>query len=303
MNVQCRPNHDLLVASGEIVLFASDMTVRVGGDVRLVDLQKKLAVVNQWLAIDGDENRSIAELVSINSTGPLRLGFGGWRDVLLGCQFTNHAGELITAGGRAVKNVAGYDLTKVMVGQGGELGVIQNITVRTYQLPAGSLLLQMPVSQAAVNEFISGAIRAQWLLQVDQTLNAGFLGDSLALDYYEREAGGFVGVQRQRLSLQQDSLLRANLFQWPGRPDRSGAFRVSVPPMQIAEFMKSTEPGWAADPAFGIVVGYSTDLERIRAAARAVDGKLIESTPDPKQLNLLRNLKQAFGFQQANGER
>ena len=300
--MNARPQIELLIAPGGMEMFASDTTVRVAGDVRLVDLQKKLAESNQWLAIDGDENRTIAELVECNSTGPLRLGFGGWRDILLGCQFTNHAHELITAGGRAVKNVAGYDLTKLMVGQRGQLGKIQNITARTYQLPVGSLLLTMPCSPIAVRQFITGSVRAQWLIQTFDKLYAGLLGDQSTLDYFAREAGGFVGVESSRISLAKDTQFRAELFQWPGRTGRTGSFRASVPPMKILEFVQTAGIGsenqishWAADPAFGIVVGYSDDHEKLRAAAKDVGGSLSELTPDYRHIKLLQNLTAAFG--------
>ena len=75
-----------------------------------------------------------------NSTGPLRLGYGAWRDLLLGVQFTNGRGELITAGGRTVKNVAGYDLTKFMVGSHGVFGRLVTITTRTYRRPDRALV-------------------------------------------------------------------------------------------------------------------------------------------------------------------
>ena len=71
---------------------------------------------------------SWALALEMNSTGPLRLGFGAWRDLLLGAQFYNGRGELITAGGRTVKNVAGYDLTKFMVGQRGVFGRLLTLT-------------------------------------------------------------------------------------------------------------------------------------------------------------------------------
>src|SRR5881396_731787 len=111
-----RPPRQPLVAPGGIELFDRDMTTTIAADVSLIRVQEKLANFGQWLAVDGDPTRSVGELVAANSSGPLRLGFGAWRDLLLGVQFTNGRGERVTAGGRTVKNVAGYDLTKFMVG-------------------------------------------------------------------------------------------------------------------------------------------------------------------------------------------
>ena len=57
---------------------------------------------------------------------------------MLGCQFRIATGERITAGGRTMKNVAGYDLTKFMVGQGGVFGQVETIVTRTYRRPSGA---------------------------------------------------------------------------------------------------------------------------------------------------------------------
>ena len=111
-----RPPREPLVDDRGIDHHVRDMTATLGAAVTLAEAQSKLADATQWLPIDGDASTPLGRLVEENSTGPLRLGYGAWRDLLLGCQFRNGAGDLITAGGRTVKNVAGYDLTKFMVG-------------------------------------------------------------------------------------------------------------------------------------------------------------------------------------------
>src|SRR3982751_4161223 len=150
MASEFRPNHTPLVAPGGIECFARDMTATISADVTLAAAQAKLAELGQWLPIDGDVHSALGELVENNSTGPLRLGFGGWRDLLLGVQFSNGRGELITAGGRTVKNVAGYDLTKFVVGQRGVFGRLVTFTARTYRLPAAGLLVEHAPSYATL---------------------------------------------------------------------------------------------------------------------------------------------------------
>src|SRR5688500_14037026 len=98
------------------------MSATIAADVTLAQVQNALAPTGQWLPIDGQPDLPIGQLVETNSSGPLRLGYGHWRDLLLGAQFHNGSGDLITAGGRTVKNVAGYDLTKFMVGHRGVFG-------------------------------------------------------------------------------------------------------------------------------------------------------------------------------------
>ena len=123
--IHYRPRRGDLVPPGGVELHARDMTATFAADVTLGEAQRRLAEIGQWLPVDGDPAAALGDLVSFNSTGPLRLGYGAWRDLLLGVQFTNGRGELITAGGRTVKNVAGYDLTKFMVGQHGVFGTLR----------------------------------------------------------------------------------------------------------------------------------------------------------------------------------
>jgi len=136
-------------------LQARDMTATFSADVTLAEAQRRLAEVGQWLAVDGDASWTLGRLVEMNSTGPLRLGYGAWRYLLLGCQFLNGRGELITAGGRTVKNVAGYDLTKFMVGQGWLFGRIVTITTRTLD----AVLWASDGTGIAIDEMVSPNLR------------------------------------------------------------------------------------------------------------------------------------------------
>jgi glycolate oxidase FAD binding subunit len=97
-----RSPRDVLVNPGQIESYVADMTATVAADVPLETVQAHLAKFDQWIPIDGDARLPIGRLVETNSTGPLRLGYGAWRDLLLGCQFKTGGGRLITAGGRTM---------------------------------------------------------------------------------------------------------------------------------------------------------------------------------------------------------
>src|SRR5882762_9284796 len=188
MALEFRTNHTPLVAPGGMECFASDMTVTISADVTLSAAQAKLAEFNQWLPIDGDVQTALGELVEDNSTGPLRLGYGGWRDLLLGVQFLNGKGELITAGGRTVKNVAGYDLTKFMVGQRGVFGRIVTLTTRTYRRPAGAVLARHRPDYGVLSKLLPTALRPQWAVMTGEELLCGYVADATTLDWYEANA-------------------------------------------------------------------------------------------------------------------
>src|SRR3954452_24547114 len=137
-----RANREPLVPPGGADLHARDMSATFAADVTLRAALERLRELNQCLPVAGDPDLPLGTLVERNSTGPLRLGYGAWRDLLLGVQFTNGRGELISPGGMTVKNVAGYDLTKFIVGSFGIFGRLITFTARTYRRPDGALLVR-----------------------------------------------------------------------------------------------------------------------------------------------------------------
>ena len=179
-----RTPREPLVSPGQIELHADDMTATFAGDAVLAVAQSRLNEVGQWLAIDGDPSSSLGDLILFNSTGPLRLGYGGWRDLLLGVQFTNGRGELISAGGRTVKNVAGYDLTKFIVGSAGMFGEIVTATVRTYRRPEAALRATYDADVHMIGRLMSTALRPQWAMLTSEQLFCGYLGDRRTIDHY-----------------------------------------------------------------------------------------------------------------------
>jgi FAD/FMN-containing dehydrogenase len=282
-----RPQQSPLVQPGRIDHQVNDMTVTAAGEVQLKILQAKLAENEQWLPIDGAADSPIGQLVERNSTGPLRLGWGAWRDLLLGCQFQNGYGQLITAGGRTMKNVAGYDLTKFMIGQYGIFGEVVTITARTYRRPAGALLVRFEPDIKILNGLLPTNQRPQWSILTADALLCGYLGDRRMLDYWEStfRDGPAEIVER---ALEEDMAHRADLF--------SGAlanrFRASVPPSRITQFVEKCLPTyWAADAAFGIVVGTAAE-NLAEQAARDCGGST--SRPIGADSELLRRLKAAF---------
>src|SRR4051812_17278582 len=159
-----RKSREALVPPGKIAVLAGDMTAVISADVPLSVVQQTLAKHNQWLAIDGPSDATVGQLVEMNSTGPLRLGFGAGRGVLVGVQFQNGRGELITAGGLTLKNVAGYDLTKFMIGQGGVFGKLVTVTTRTYARPSAALIATLPPELKTVSEILTTPNRPQWAM-------------------------------------------------------------------------------------------------------------------------------------------
>jgi glycolate oxidase subunit GlcD len=127
-----------------IELDTANQVVTAGAGMRLGDLQRLLAERRQWLPLRPPfaiRNRSLGGVVALGLGGPERVGYGAPRDLVLGLQFVDARGRLINTGGRVVKNVAGYDLTRLMVGSAGTLGFITRVTFRIASLPERCALL------------------------------------------------------------------------------------------------------------------------------------------------------------------
>ncbi|MDB5291558.1 MAG: putative FAD-linked oxidoreductase [Phycisphaerales bacterium] len=249
------------------------MTATFAADVTLRTTQTKLAQIGQWLPIDGDADCPLGDLISFNSTGPLRFGYGAWRDLLLGVQFTNGRGELISAGGRTVKNVAGYDLTKFMVGSAGVFGKIVTLTVRTYRRPAAALVARHRADVGILNRLMLTSLRPQWAMLTADALLCGYIGDESTMEYFRATVGQSEPLAVEQRSVDEDIAARGGLWRVHGPL----TFRAAVPPMRIAEFTARAGGEWVADAAFGIVLGSGVQSDRIasvREAAASVGGSV-----------------------------
>lgn len=135
--------HDSESASGPAISSAivdypaRDMTITVGAGMSYGTLQTILREENQQLPIDAaDEQTSVGELVAHDICGPRQFGYGSLRDYVIGVEAVDGNGRVFHAGGRVVKNVAGYDLCRLLVGSRNQLGTITQLTFKLKPLPA-----------------------------------------------------------------------------------------------------------------------------------------------------------------------
>src|ERR1043165_8069113 len=110
----------------------SDLTATAEAGIGLDQLRQQLADRGAWLAVDppGLAGRTLGSVVATATAGPLRHGFGPVKDHLLGVTFVTGDGRMVQSGGRVMKNVAGYDLTRVQAGGFGAFGVIVLVHLR-----------------------------------------------------------------------------------------------------------------------------------------------------------------------------
>ena len=164
---------------------ARDMTITVQAGITLAELQSLLQKENQRLPVDvpAPDRATLGGALATNASGPRRYGFGTLRDYVIGISTVNDEGHEVKAGGRVVKNVAGYDLCKLHIGALGTLGIISQVTLKlrplaeetaliTFRCEAGQLaplLDQLHATRTrpvAVDVLNARAAQALWGLQI-----------------------------------------------------------------------------------------------------------------------------------------
>ena len=186
-----------------------DFTVTVEPGIKLADLRQQLAKHDQLLAIDPafSAQATLGGIVATADAGSLRQRYGGLRDMLIGVQFVRHDGQMAKAGGRVVKNVAGYDLMKLMTGAYGSLGILSELTFRLYPMPQTSRTLVLSGGEQAVEQAIA-EVRLSGLTPVALDLTLSRLAASLTqeenhqhMSLVARFQGIAAGVEEQTARL------------------------------------------------------------------------------------------------------
>jgi glycolate dehydrogenase FAD-binding subunit len=285
----------------------ADMVVSVQAGITLEALQAELDKSGQFLPVDpfNSPGHTIGGLLASGWTGPLRLRYGSPRDFLIGIRVALPDGRLVSAGGRVVKNVSGYDLMKLHYGALGTLGVIVAASFKVFPKPlldvtvesthesvneawvAAERVLAMPMAPAAVELFPNGRVLARFLGSPEATKRmVADLGwkkaDAAAWELHSKAA-----------------------------PSRWA--RIAMPRHQLRSIVDNlgSDQQWWASPGIGIanwsVAGGAEDVRAVRTAAAAAGGSVVLlagpaefrhdagawGTP-PATLHLMRRLRSAF---------
>ena len=171
---------DLILSTArmnEIIEHVSgDQIVRTQAGLKLQDLQEKLAESDQMLGVDPPEvGATIGGVVAANSSGPRRLRYGTIRDLIIGVKVVLADGTVAKAGGKVVKNVAGYDLSKLFTGSLGTLGVIAEANFRLHPIrqTARTVCLEVEdfkeiadvvreLTHSSFSQFVLDALEMRW---------------------------------------------------------------------------------------------------------------------------------------------
>ncbi|MHB1626886.1 MAG: FAD-binding oxidoreductase [Bacilli bacterium] len=210
----------------------ADMVVTVQSGMRFTDLQQLLAKHGQMLGIDPvcSPLATVGGLVATGSSGPARVLYGTLRDMLIGTRIAFADGNLVRTGGKVVKNVAGYDLSKLFIGSLGTLGILTECTFKLKPLPPHRELCLLGGSTAQVD-----ALRKQ-------VMDANLIPSSLELLATERakDAAGDRSVQ-WLLAVGCDEGERAAAFQTKSLEQMASAAGASFTVLRQAEVLQFWE--------------------------------------------------------------
>ncbi|HEY6418172.1 MAG TPA: FAD-binding oxidoreductase [Candidatus Binataceae bacterium] len=324
-----------LARLARIVAYESDdMTIVAEAGLSVAELNRATSRSGQRLPADprGPEATTLGALVAAAHAGPLRHSDGSARDLLIGIHFVGHGGKLVRGGGRVVKNVAGYDLMKVMGGSFGTLGIIVETTFKVRPLlenysvaiagydrsgaafdAARALNDALPLAHL---EVVSPALAAAFQRSGSFLVIAGFYGNRREIDYQRDRLTAIAATRVEFLTSEAAETTYAQVRDLD-LPQASLAARIAVLPGELGtaleacgvEFVAHAGSGVAeifapllsADTARETLARWRTIAHRARgnvrvlaAASELRDSLVFFDEPGDGALKLMRRLKAAF---------
>ena len=307
-----------------------DLTISVEAGLPWNDLQRTLAGNRQMLPLDPPfaEGATVGGVVASNSNGPRRRLYGTARDMVIGMEFATVEGKLVKSGGMVVKNVAGLDMAKLMIGSFGTLAAVTVVNFKVLPAPEleRSFLLSFPGADealAARNRILSGALQPSaidllnppaaatlgnraWMLAIRAGGNAG------SVQRYERELAELADGMAYEGERQEE--LWGHIGEFTPRfldQHADGAVaRLSCTLKEVGTAMESFEGPALARAGSGVCYGYFEQAGAAgkwltRASSRGWKA-VLEFSPDDRRvpfelwpspggdLELMRRVKQLF---------
>jgi glycolate dehydrogenase FAD-binding subunit len=230
----------------------ADLTVTVEAGCTIQRLQETLAQHGQRLALDPvwPEKATIGGVLSTNDSGALRLRFGALRDLIIGATIALPDGTLASSGGKVVKNVAGYDLPKLVTGALGTLGVITRAVFRLHPLPRGTRSFSIATENAEEVQGIVLAIQDSKLAHT--SLQSHFSDDARPVSniLFEGTEAGLAAQEAQlrklcataTVSAASTSAWKAREMLWtPAGPATMAMAKIGILPATLARTIQLVE--------------------------------------------------------------
>ncbi|MGH7633028.1 MAG: FAD-binding oxidoreductase [Gemmatimonadaceae bacterium] len=224
-----------------------DLTLTARAGTSLEAIAHATGAEHQWLALDpfGKPSGTLGATVATASSGPLAFAFGTPRDNVLGLEIVTGDGRTVRSGGRVVKNVAGFDLTRLFTGSWGTLGVITEVTVRLRALPEvdDTLALsidELPDTLGTLLVRLRTAAIAPLALELVNAPLARVLGLADTMALLVRLGGNVDSVRAQRATLRfAGNVATVPASVWNAlracEPEHAMVMRISMPASRLTE--------------------------------------------------------------------
>jgi glycolate oxidase FAD binding subunit len=294
----------------------ADLTVGVGAGTTVAQLNAMVGADKLMFAGDPalPERCTIGGLLATASHGPLRHGFGAVRDYCIGVRFVTGDGRYAKGGGRVVKNVAGYDLMKLLIGSYGTLAVITSASFKLFPAPrqtrtflaefktakealeSRDRVMRSPLSPMCL-ELVSPGARK--LMRTDMREEVWVMcvraaGSDAVLARYRKEMG--CAITRELEGASESRMWRAienfplpeEAERWDRAPNIFGRFNISAPPHEIARVIAIVD-AFAAPGARGVGMIGRVGAGHILATAWPESAEVLMPTDDFCK-HLVRNL-------------
>ncbi len=297
---------DTTACNGIVEYEPTELVVTARAGMRLADLEAALNEQGQMLAFEPpyfDENATLGGCVATGLSGPRRVAVGSVRDFVLGVRMLDGKGNDLHFGGQVMKNVAGYDISRLMVGAMGTLGVLLEVSLKVLPLPSAELTLRFIISEAEAIEKMN-----QWAGQ-PLPISASCFGDG---ELTLRLSGAEPAVKAAHTKLGGDVVADGQVFWQSVREQTHGFFQPGKSLWRLS--IKSTTrplsfPGQQLIEWHGalrwLLCDDMADAEIIRQAAKAAGGHAtlfrgndarsqVFHPLDPGMMTIHRALKQKF---------
>ena len=238
--------------NGVVEHVPGDQVVRVQSGIRMRDLQERLAGSDQMLGMDPPEEgegATVGGVVATNSSGPRRYRYGTIRDLIIGITVVLADGTVAKAGGKVVKNVAGYDLSKLFTGSLGTLGVIAECNFRLHPRPeaARTVAVELPdttsaggASQAILHaQLVPSAVELHWSGET-RSLTVLIEGIPSGVEAQAETASHILGSFGEVRTLSDEEAASLTPLNPPGTADDEVAIKISAPPAELTGVLDST---------------------------------------------------------------
>ena len=280
---------------------AADMTVTVEAGVTWQQFCETLAGAGQYLPIDvADSNATMGGLVASNVCGTRRYGYGSWRDYLIGITAIDAQGRVFRAGGKVVKNVAGYDLCRLLIGSRGTLAILTEMTFKVRPQPEalGGVSVKLPDwsdIDRALEHLVTSQTRPIGIDLISKTsatpdLVVYFDGNKEEVLWQQETVAH--ELEKLAASIEYSSNPEESLNSTTQFAQQAGAIRCGVRPDSMSSLLSDVNAPYIAHAGNGIAVGCPEAAAELEHATR-LGGWFDDGSPHGAT-NLDRKVRAAF---------